>query len=108
MDFQQYSTKARSTRNPELNWQESLQNSMLGISGEYGELSDHIKKWKYHGHELDTEHIKKELGDILWYFEWLSDLFGFCLEDIAEANIDKLAKRYPNGFESERSLNRLE
>lgn len=70
----------------------------LGLSGEVGEFNDMIKKAIFHGTELDEEHAKKELGDIMWYVAMMATSFGWQLDDIMEMNIDKLRKRYPEGF----------
>jgi len=107
MDFLEYSNKAVATANKSLDWDGLVMNAALGLTGEAGEVSDHIKKWKFHGHKLDEQHIKKELGDILWYVNLMADCVGFDLEEIAAANIAKLYKRYKNGeFSVEESLNR--
>lgn len=78
----------------------------LGLTGEAGEVAEHVKKYIGHGHPLDVVAIKKELGDVLWYVAALSKLCGFTLRDVAAANSLKLRERYPNGFTSEASLNR--
>lgn len=80
----------------------------LGCAGEAGEVADYLKKVVGHGHELDVELVKKELGDVMWYVSVLADEVGLTLGDVAKANIDKLKKRYPDGFSSERSINRDE
>ena len=78
----------------------------LGLGGESGEVLDHIKKYYGHGHELDIDYLKKELGDILWYVAYMAEVLGLDLEDVAKCNIDKLTKRYPEGFSNEASKNR--
>ena len=83
-------------------------NGALGLSGETGEVADHIKKFKFQGHDLDREYLAKELGDICWYISILAKGIGYDLATIMEMNIDKLKKRYPNGFEASRSVNRKE
>lgn len=83
-------------------------NGLMGLNGEAGECIDILKKHLFHGHELDKEHIAKELGDVLWYVAQSADALGYTLEEIAQMNDDKLAARYPNGFEVERSINRKE
>lgn len=88
--------------------QSALNNAALGLSGESGEFSDHVKKHLDHGHPLDREHCKKELGDILWYVTRGALALGFTLSEIMEANVDKLNRRYPDGFSHEASLNRSE
>ena len=80
----------------------------LGLSGEVGETLDMIKKWVFHEKELDNEHLKKELGDIMWYMAMMCSCFGFDLDEIMQMNIDKLRARYPEGFSVERANNRAE
>lgn len=79
----------------------------LGLSGETGELNDMIKKAIFHGHTLDNDAVKKEIGDILWYIAMMCESFGFEMEDIMRMNIDKLKARYPGGFDPEKSQHRL-
>lgn len=86
-----------------------LINSAMGLSGEAGEFTDILKKIEYQGHEYDyqaKEHLKKELGDILWYVALACDSLGTSMETIMETNIDKLASRYPDGFDSYHSTHR--
>ena len=81
----------------------------IGMCGEAGEVSELIKKYAYHGHSIDTEHLARELGDVLWYVTYMAHLFGYSLGDIMVMNQEKLAKRYPDGkFDAERSRNRKE
>lgn len=81
----------------------------LGMCGEAGEASELIKKYAYHGHTIDTEHLARELGDVLWYVSYMAHLFGYSLSEIMAMNQEKLAKRYPDGkFDAERSRNREE
>lgn len=83
-----------------------LMNGVLGLCGESGEVADLVKKGTFQGHELDKEHIAEELGDVSWYLAVAAHAIGYDLGDIFQMNIDKLAKRYPEGFSKERSLNR--
>jgi NTP pyrophosphatase (non-canonical NTP hydrolase) len=86
-----------------------LDASALGLSGESGEIADHVKKILYHGHPLDDatrDKIAKELGDILWYCALGAKGIGIGLGEIARMNVEKLKKRYPEGFNTENSLNR--
>lgn len=81
----------------------------MGMCGEAGEASELIKKYAYHGHAIDTEHLARELGDVLWYVSYMAYLFGYPLGKIMAINQEKLAKRYPDGkFDAERSNNRKE
>ena len=77
------------------------------MTSEAGEVSGILQK-TYQGHEIDFEHVKKELGDCLWMIAEACDAFGFSLDEVMELNIEKLRKRYPKGFSSENSLHRAE
>ncbi len=79
-----------------------------GLAGEAGEVADLVKKWAIHGHELDAVKLTKELGDVLWYMYALAAEQGIILQAVAEANIDKLQKRYPEGFSHAASINRVD
>ena len=103
MKINEYQELAMTTLNPELSKKEVLINSVMGLCGESGEAIDIVKKWMAQGHELD-----KELGDIAWYLAEAATALEIPLEDIMQANIDKLKKRYPEGFETKRSLVRLQ
>ena len=67
-----------------------------------------VKKHLFQGHELDTEHMAKELGDVAWYIAVSAHAIGYDLETILQMNVDKLRKRYPDGFETDKSLHRQE
>lgn len=79
---------------------------IMGLVGEAGELADAIKKVYFQGHRFDNEKMKDELGDVLFYFTYLLETLGIRIEDVMEHNVEKRAKRYPYGFETERSVNR--
>lgn len=83
-----------------------LPEGCMGLSGEAGECLDILKKYLFQGHELDTEHLAEELGDVAWYLAITAHAIGYSLEEIFAKNIEKLKKRYPDGFEAERSVNR--
>ena len=70
----------------------------LGLSGEVGELTDMVKKWFFHDTTMDLDHLKKELGDVMWYVALLCDSVGWNLDDVMQTNVDKLKERYPEGF----------
>jgi NTP pyrophosphatase (non-canonical NTP hydrolase) len=80
----------------------------MGLAGESGELIDYLKKWVGHDHDLDQEYVKKELGDVLWYVSEIATALGMSLQQVAMLNREKLLRRYPNGFEANRSINRVE
>ena len=106
MTINEYQKLAMTTLNPELSDKDVLINGVMGLCGESGEAIDIVKKWLAQGHELDREKLKKELGDICWYLAETATALGCDLEEIMAANIEKLRKRYPEGFDTERSVNR--
>ena len=108
MDINEYQHLAMTTLNPELSKRDVLINSVMGLCGESGEAIDIVKKWMAHGHELDKAHLAKELGDIAWYLAEAATALDMDLETIFQDNIEKLKKRYPDGFSSERSRARLQ
>lgn len=107
MHVNEYQELAMTTLNPELDKKEVLINSVMGLCGESGEAIDIVKKWLAQGHELDKERLAKELGDIAWYLAEAATALDLPLEQILQANIDKLRKRYPDGFDAKRSIVRL-
>jgi NTP pyrophosphatase (non-canonical NTP hydrolase) len=108
MKLNEYQKHALRTHNEELGQVQAFANYALGLSGESGEVADHIKKGIFHGHVMNRHEIAKELGDVMWYVANLSNLIGMTLDQIATMNITKLMKRYPGGFDKEKSVNRNE
>ena len=96
----------RTAQTDKLTANELLLNSALGLCGESGEVADLVKKHRFQGHDLDLNHVAKELGDIAWYLAVGAYAIGLDLETIFRMNIDKLKARYPNGFSTDRSLHR--
>ena len=94
------------TLNPALSKKDVLINGVMGLCGESGEAIDIVKKHLAQGHELDREGLIKELGDVAWYLAETATALEVSLEDVLQGNIDKLKKRYPNGFSTEKSLKR--
>ncbi len=78
----------------------------LGLAGEAGEFANLVKKMTAHGHPFDQEALADELGDVLWYLAEAATASGLDLESIARENVDKLLKRYPEGFNQQDSINR--
>lgn len=74
---------------------------VLGLVGESGEIAEKFKKWiRDQGSDerrIDREDVAEELGDVLWYLAVLADYLGLDLDDIAQANVDKLASRQARG-----------
>ena len=108
MTVNEYQKLAMTTLNPELSRKDVLINGVMGLCGESGEAIDIVKKWLAQGHALDREKLAKELGDICWYLAETATALDLSLEDIMAANIEKLRRRYPEGFDADRSVNRTE
>ncbi|NBI16365.1 nucleotide pyrophosphohydrolase [Neglecta sp. X4] len=108
MTANEYQEKAMATLNPDLSPKDVLINSVMGLCGESGEAIDLVKKWLFTGHGFDRDALIKELGDVAWYLAEAATALGLPLEAVLQSNLDKLQKRYPKGFDSERSRNREE
>jgi NTP pyrophosphatase (non-canonical NTP hydrolase) len=106
MNLTEYQTAAARTINNKQPAVNNINNFVYGLVGETGEVVDILKKHMFHDHPLDKIALKKELGDVLWYVSALTTIFNLSLNDVAETNIKKLLKRYPNGFNSKDSINR--
>ena len=90
---------------------ERLITAAMGICAEGGEFTEIVKKCVFQGKPMDEHtvyHLKRELGDIMWYVAQGCIALDVPLEDVIWMNIEKLESRYPNGFESFRSENRQE
>lgn len=105
-DLNEYQTLA--ARTLDRPGERALNMAALGLAGEAGEVVDLIKKHIYHGHPMDLAKLVAELGDVLWYVATLATALDIKLSDVAEGNIEKLMARYPEGFSSERSRNRVD
>ena len=108
MTINEYQKLAMTTLNPDLDKKDVLINGVMGLCGESGEVIDIVKKHLAQGHELDKEKIIKELGDVAWYMAEIATVLDVELEDVLVQNIEKLKKRYPEGFSTEKSVNRVE
>lgn len=93
---------------PELDRQQMLIDAALGLTGEAGEVADLVKKVNYQGHILDKDAIMKELGDVAWYIALACQGLGVTMQEVFQMNVDKLKKRYPDGFDAWMSQNRTE
>ncbi len=86
----------------------SLVPLVLGLVGESGEVADQIKKILYHGHYVDESKLAGELGDVLWYVAALCTKLGLRMSDVMAGNVEKLRKRYPDGFSFSASRDRAD
>ena len=108
MTINEYQQLAMTTLNKEMSKKDMLINGVMGLCGESGEAIDIVKKHLAQGHELDREKLIKELGDIAWYLAEMATVLDITLEEVLERNIEKLKRRYPEGFDKEKSINREE
>ena len=106
MTVNEYQTLAMTTLNPALDKKDVLINGVMGLCGESGEAIDIVKKHLAQGHDLDRDALIKELGDIAWYLAETATALDVSLEEVFSRNIEKLKKRYPDGFDPERSVHR--
>lgn len=94
--------------NQDLPKDERIKNAAMGLCGEAGEASDLLKKYFYQGADLDVNDLILELGDVMFYICWLCNEFEVDFAELCYANMDKLTKRYPDGFDPIRANNRAE
>ena len=107
MNFEEYRIAAQRTSNTRA-LHDKILNGAMGLNGEDGEVIDLVKKYMFQGHNLDINKLVDEASDCLWYIAELATGLGVGLEDIAQHNIEKLWRRFPQGFDSVRSVNREE
>jgi NTP pyrophosphatase (non-canonical NTP hydrolase) len=91
---------------PPSEWREQFLEAGIGVSEEAGEILSLVKKEAFHGHTYPAEKYADELGDLLWYLAFLATLKGLTLKEVAQQNVEKLKRRYPEGFSTEKSINR--
>lgn len=103
MDFNEYQKKARETAiYPR---QHEIVYPALGVAGEAGEIAEKVKKEIRDKQGSSDQFISaefidgtvKEMGDVLWYLASLAEDLGVTLEEVAQRNIEKLAKRKQEG-----------
>jgi NTP pyrophosphatase (non-canonical NTP hydrolase) len=105
MDFNEYQKLAMRTAS-ETGQKNLVLNGVMGLCGEAGECIDIVKKHMFQGHELNTQKLIDEASDCLWYLAAVASGLGITLEEIALYNVEKLKKRYPEGFDADKSQNR--
>lgn len=108
MTLNEYQELAQRTSNRALAIKGHLLNGVLGLAGEAGECADLVKKHCYQDARPIHDALIDELGDVLWYVGETAAALGVSLEEIGQHNVEKLRRRYPEGFEAQRSLHREE
>lgn len=107
LTLNEYQRLAGRTINKDLNIIEVHNHALSGMVGELGEIHSIYQK-QYQGHPFDREHLKKEVGDLLWMIAEFCSANNWQMADVAQENIDKLKARYPENFSVEKSLHRKE
>ena len=105
MTLNKYQRLAARTINPKLTKPQTEQHALYGLAGEVGEVVSLYQK-ELQGHDIRRKDLVNELGDVLWMVAELATTSGITLDEIANYNITKLIKRYPEGFDEERSKHR--
>ena len=107
MTLNEYQQLASRTINSKLCYIDQRYHALHGMSSELGEVNS-IFQHQYQGDDLIEDEIKKELGDLMWFVAEFAGSFGWTLDEVCSENIDKLRKRYPEGFDENRSKHRHE
>lgn len=108
MQINEYQEKVKRTMNFWGTPAEIVCNMCLGITGEAGEVVDYIKKIVFHGHKYEQDKLIEELGDLMWYVSALANFYKIDMNEVLNKNIEKLLKRYPNGFTKSDSIKRVD
>lgn len=106
LEGNEYQELAARTINNDLKKEQKEMHALHGMASEVGEIHGIYQKL-YQGHAIPIEHMKKELGDLLWFIAEYCTVMNWDLEEIMYMNIEKLKARFPDGFEAERSLHRV-
>lgn len=107
IEYQEYAERTATRDEGDTN-ERRYANFGMGLAGEAGEVCDYLKKVVFHGHDLDKQKLCEELGDCLWYIATLATTAGLSMEDVAWGNVQKLKRRYPQGFNYEDSIKRID
>lgn len=107
MTFNEYQKLAARTINPKLTKLDTEKHALFGLAAESGEVLGLYQK-ELQGHTIHRDDVIHELGDILWMIAELCTDYEIDMDVVAAENIAKLKKRYPDGFDPEKSLHREE
>lgn len=108
MNFDEYQSLARRTQNAGLSDSDKTFHAITGLASEVGEVMSLFQHSVQESSPLDKLKLKKEMGDIMWFMAELCDCYDWSLDNICALNIEKLRRRYPDGFDTERSVNRTD
>lgn len=101
MGMNDYQRLTRRTVPSDMSQEDLLEMGIMGACGEAGEMIEVLKKARFQGRELDRDRVLNELGDLLWYLPRICDALGVTMSEVAKANLKKLQRRYPNGWNAE-------
>jgi len=97
MNLKEYQKKCNRTVKDFESEKEKILTWGLGIAGEAGDVAGCIKKTYIHNND-QKEGIRENMGDVLWYISVICNFFDWDMEDLFKENMEKLEKRYPDGF----------
>jgi NTP pyrophosphatase (non-canonical NTP hydrolase) len=98
VDLDTYQSLAARTRNPALDPSARLLDAAAGLAEEEGEVLGTVRKHLFQQRALDREAVIRELGDALWCLSAVAGALDLSLGDVAHQNLDKLRRRFPEGF----------
>ena len=107
-DLDVFQEEALRSMRSDLPYEAICSNMCMGLAGETGETVDIFKKHIYQGKDLDINDVIEEVGDILWYIANLCNVNKITMKECMESNVEKLRKRYPNGFSIKDALERVD
>ena len=102
MNLDDYQRSALRTVNPALDDRDRLLDASAGLAEEAAEVLGLVRKQVFQQREVESARMVEELGDVLWCLAVTADALGISLSNVAEANQEKLARRYAGGFRVER------
>ncbi|QEA30812.1 nucleoside triphosphate pyrophosphohydrolase family protein [Secundilactobacillus malefermentans] len=98
MEFNDYQKAANRTLYGN---EQVLTNCALGLSSEVGEVVDLVRQYTFYSQNLDKKALTKEMGDVMWYLSQVAEWADIPFDNVAKDNIERLNKRYPNGFQQQ-------
>lgn len=111
MNFDQYQTNAIRTAKMFPDVASNLSHAALGLATESGEFITEVKRVSIYNKPLTDEmrqHMAEELGDLMWYIALAAQHLGISMNEMAEANIDKLRLRFPEKYSDQAAEQRAD
>lgn len=102
----EYQQAAARTINRSLTPEQRMVDAAAGLAEEAGEVLGLVRKHVFMHHELDRARLVTELGDALWCLTGVAAAVGVSLDEVASANVEKLRRRYPDGYSDSASARR--